>query len=136
MGANLDVSSATKLWSDEVEIMEKISYANLSPKSKGERQNTEEDLAACLSPSSTVNPKNSKTSVDDKEGAGQRTTISMMETGQGSQKGAGFIVGSKNKASAKKNINETVASSSDARVLAIIGSDQVEVSVGIQHGND
>lgn len=93
-------------------------------------------MTANLSPNSTVNPRNSKTKVDDKEGAGQPTTIPMKGTGQESQKGAGFIGGSKSKASAKKSINETVNPSSDSQVLSIVDSDQVEVSAGINHGND
>ncbi|OIT29217.1 hypothetical protein A4A49_16510 [Nicotiana attenuata] len=134
MGANLEVSSGTNIWSDEVEIMEKPGDATLSPKTKGERQHKEEALADCLSPNPTVNPRSTKNKVDDKERDAQLTVIPMMGTAQGSQKGAGYIGGSKSKMSAKKISNETVNPSGGAQALAIIGTTAAIDDPGILAG--
>ncbi|OIS96626.1 subtilisin-like protease sbt5.4 [Nicotiana attenuata] len=100
MRANLEVSSGTNLWSDEVEIMEKAGDATLSPKTNGERQHKEEALVDCLSPNPTINPRSRKTRVDDKEGDAQLMAILIMGTTQESQKGASYIVRSPNQTDA------------------------------------
>lgn len=59
------------LWSDEVEIMEVENTTNTSTISKEERDTMYDKVAADMSPISRVNPRNSKTRVEDGEWANQ-----------------------------------------------------------------
>lgn len=62
--------------------MENDTNANFSPKRKEERHKNQTDFPSSLSPESTVNPKISKSRVEDGEGDRKTTDDKMVGIGQ------------------------------------------------------